>query len=228
MARLVVPIITEAELLAFQYKHFGDESKPNNWFIDANIALNFWLEWRGEGCDDEDGGDGMRYYTDGTKRTLTDKQVGMFRHSEIQSLLRQRRLQIEGREKEQRACNHYGTEELEACDNTIRSSASQGSSIEGELVSDSDLARSRASLSKPPVGQRKPQSGHCETASSSNCRSSTTQRKRRHGEVPYDRRHKRQWEQYIEDNDPIEGSMTHRRIVRELDDQTAEEVDMDY
>lgn len=35
--------------------------------------------------------DGLGYYVDGVKRTLTDDQIAMFRHSEIQTLLRERR-----------------------------------------------------------------------------------------------------------------------------------------
>lgn len=46
--------------------------------------------------DEED--DGLGYYPDGTKRTLTDEQIAMFRHSEIQAILRQRRLQKENGE----------------------------------------------------------------------------------------------------------------------------------
>lgn len=39
--------------------------------------------------DEED--DGLGYYPDGVKRILTDEQVAMFRHSEIQTLLRELR-----------------------------------------------------------------------------------------------------------------------------------------
>lgn len=35
--------------------------------------------------------DGLGFYEDGTKRTLTDEQVAIFRHSEIETLLRERR-----------------------------------------------------------------------------------------------------------------------------------------
>ena len=35
--------------------------------------------------------DGLGYYSDGVKRTLTDEQVAIFRHSEIQAILRERR-----------------------------------------------------------------------------------------------------------------------------------------
>lgn len=46
-------------------------------------------------------GDGLGYYDDGMKRTLTDEQIAIFRHSEIQALLRERRLREE--EEESRA-----------------------------------------------------------------------------------------------------------------------------
>ncbi|KAI5293886.1 hypothetical protein KEM52_005052 [Ascosphaera acerosa] len=40
--------------------------------------------------DDDDDDDGLGYYADGTKRTLTDEQIYMFRHTEIQQALRRR------------------------------------------------------------------------------------------------------------------------------------------
>ena len=42
--------------------------------------------------------DGLGYYPDGVKRTLTDDQIAMFRHSEIQTLLRERRRRRENSE----------------------------------------------------------------------------------------------------------------------------------
>lgn len=48
----------------------------------------------------EDQDDGLGYYPDGVKRTLTDEQISMFRHSEIYSLLRQRQLKRERDETE--------------------------------------------------------------------------------------------------------------------------------
>jgi hypothetical protein len=35
--------------------------------------------------------DGLGYYEDGVQRTLTDEQIAMFRHTEIQTILRERR-----------------------------------------------------------------------------------------------------------------------------------------
>ena len=42
--------------------------------------------------EEEDEEEELGWYHDGFKRTLTDEQIAMFRHSEIQRLLRQRRL----------------------------------------------------------------------------------------------------------------------------------------
>ncbi|KAI4168452.1 MAG: hypothetical protein LQ343_006403 [Gyalolechia ehrenbergii] len=47
---------------------------------------------------DELGADDLGFYLDGVRRTLTDDQISMFRHSEIYSLLRKRQLQKEDRE----------------------------------------------------------------------------------------------------------------------------------
>ena len=48
--------------------------------------------------DDED----LGYYPDGVKRTLTDEQIRIFRHSEIHSLLRARQLEQDDAEYEAR------------------------------------------------------------------------------------------------------------------------------
>lgn len=42
--------------------------------------------------------DGLGYYEDGVKRTLTDEQIAMFRHTEIQAILRERRLKREAQD----------------------------------------------------------------------------------------------------------------------------------
>lgn len=42
--------------------------------------------------------DGLGYYPDGVKRTLTDEQIAMFRHSEIYGLLRERQVKQENKD----------------------------------------------------------------------------------------------------------------------------------
>ena len=54
-------------------------------------------EGRQEGAEE----DHLGYYEDGTKRTLTDEQIAIFRHSEIQALLRDRRRAAEAKEVEE-------------------------------------------------------------------------------------------------------------------------------
>lgn len=45
--------------------------------------------------------DDLGYYPDGVKRTLTDEQIEIFRHSEIHSLLRERQLREENRSEDE-------------------------------------------------------------------------------------------------------------------------------
>jgi len=54
-----------------------------------------------EGYYEEVEDDGLGYYDDGKKRTLTDEQISIFRHSEIQSLLRARRHADDGKSDEE-------------------------------------------------------------------------------------------------------------------------------
>ncbi|CAD0091461.1 unnamed protein product, partial [Aureobasidium mustum] len=77
---LRIPSVTE---------HFsGLSSEPSN-SREAHVEVD-------ENLDD----DGLGYYADGVKRTLTDDQIAMFRHSEIQTLLRERRRRREVSESE--------------------------------------------------------------------------------------------------------------------------------
>ncbi|KAK4942942.1 hypothetical protein LTR10_017326 [Elasticomyces elasticus] len=46
--------------------------------------------------------DDLGFYQDGVKRTLTEEQVKMFRHSEIQRLLKERRIAREKEEKQRK------------------------------------------------------------------------------------------------------------------------------
>lgn len=52
-------------------------------------------EDRGEERYEED--DGLGYYPDGVKRTLTDEQIGIFRHSELHALEREKEREEERR-----------------------------------------------------------------------------------------------------------------------------------
>lgn len=189
--------------------------------MDPQTALTLQQEYTEE---EEEGA--LGYYPDGAKRTLTDEQIKMFRHSEIQEILRKTRLEEDGDETESELGHARAEQEAP------NSPSSDTSSLEGDLFS---LTKPAAKLSKRSDADRH-QPQHLQQAQSQRSRSASSRstgqpgagKRRRRQEVPYDERHKRKWEDYIEDNDPIEGSMTFRRLVRELDDRQEEPIDMDY
>ncbi|KAJ5781087.1 hypothetical protein N7457_006247 [Penicillium paradoxum] len=80
-----VPTVTLEDLQAFQAKHFPSQ-QPSTFPPEH----------------DETTEDDLGYYPDGVKRTLTDEEIQIFRHSEIHALLRQRQRQQEEAEYESR------------------------------------------------------------------------------------------------------------------------------
>lgn len=95
----------------------------------------------------EEPDDGLGYYEDGVKRTLTDEQIAMFRHSEIQALLRARRLAREATDSE------VAEEEI-----AVKESVATGLDVEdGQLGDDaaSNKASSQAGKGKKRNGKKK-------------------------------------------------------------------------
>ncbi|KAK3953509.1 hypothetical protein QBC32DRAFT_117369 [Pseudoneurospora amorphoporcata] len=106
-----VPQISEADMFAFHEAHFSNMSTghfeshflhPNYSVVASNSAATEGPEsgnaveedyhYEGEyeeGYYDEDD-DGLGYYPDGVKRTLTDEQIAIFRHSELEAMRRVR------------------------------------------------------------------------------------------------------------------------------------------
>jgi hypothetical protein len=85
---------SEVELLrAFHTSHFPGQAVPS--FHGATNTTHVT-----EDTEDTDDPDDLGTYNDGVRRTLTDEQVKMFRHSEIQRLLLARRLQREKDEED--------------------------------------------------------------------------------------------------------------------------------
>lgn len=176
---------TKHDLLAFQALHFGDDAHPETWFVDSEDALAY---------DPAEEDDGLGWYEDGVKRTLTDEQIEMFRHTEMEQLRRREENEVEGSDEMRRDA----ADELE----------------------DVRLPEQK----NKPVKVRRSASQEDRNSTPS----SDTAKRKREQEVPYDERHKRKWEDYIEENDPLHGSMTHRRIVRELDTQVNQSIELDY
>ncbi|KAE9368421.1 hypothetical protein N431DRAFT_443864 [Stipitochalara longipes BDJ] len=80
---MTAPVVSTEDLATFHATHFA--AGPTTHF--AEQFLGPVEEEYPEDLDD----DGLGYYKDGTKRTLTDEQIAIFRHSEVQALLRDRR-----------------------------------------------------------------------------------------------------------------------------------------
>ena len=79
----------QSDFLAFHQSHFsGDAVKQ---FHDSFLRPRAQQEGE-EGHDDDqpEEEDDLGYYDDGVKRTLTDEQIEIFRHSELEALRRER------------------------------------------------------------------------------------------------------------------------------------------
>ncbi|CCF36407.1 hypothetical protein CH063_07989 [Colletotrichum higginsianum] len=102
-AYVAAPNVTNDDLMAFFDTHFSDAAiqafksdffNPNQQFGAADAGPSF------EDVDilEEEEEDDLGYYPDGVKRTLTDEQIAMFRHSELEALKRE-----QGRAAERRS-----------------------------------------------------------------------------------------------------------------------------
>ena len=145
----------------------------------------------------------------------------MFRHSEMEMMLREQRLRagLDSTETEHEG-DAVATEVTFKAPRAV-SPMSDASSVEGELLG---LAHPTEEPSPPPALEVL----RSQSSLSWISHSTDPKTRRRPYETPYEQRHKRKWEAYIDENDPIEGSLTHRRIVREMDEQRDKSVDLDY
>ncbi|PWY71065.1 hypothetical protein BO94DRAFT_569378 [Aspergillus sclerotioniger CBS 115572] len=85
------PPVTLEDLQAFQAKHFPGSTQP----LTNTLAEQHPIQQEGEEYYYDEEEDDLGYYPDGVKRTLTDEQIRIFRHSEIHALLREKELREE-------------------------------------------------------------------------------------------------------------------------------------
>ena len=119
----ITNILFQDDLLAFQASHFtakDTNSHPGRLPTDEDpdeapvVVVN-------------DHESGLGFYADGAERTLTDEQIAMFRHSEIQALLREKRQrQEEGIEEEEGQRDTFPTTSTSVQDHHPQNHASTG------------------------------------------------------------------------------------------------------
>jgi hypothetical protein len=195
--------------------------------VDPEHALNYRPEPEDLGYDE------LGWYSDGVKRTLTDEQIAMFRHTEFEQLMRKRRLQAEDEDEDDD--DDDDSYEPPGPDMPIlhaprpSSPLSDASSLEAELFTDTIARQPKTSKTRTRQKKKKNKKSRSNRSESAPSQAPLSPRsRRRQTEVPYDQRNKRKWENYIDNEDPIHGSMTHRRLVRELDGQQSDSVAIDY
>ena len=77
------------DLRAFHTRTFGSDASP------GSLPVHNFAHRQGDAHEDDDG---LGFYADGAKRTLTDDQIAMFRSSEIYAIRRAREIAIENGE----------------------------------------------------------------------------------------------------------------------------------
>lgn len=92
-----IPQITSDEILEFHQSHFSSEAIADFGQQFTHLPPQetpeeqLYEEW------EEEEDDGLGYYEDGVKRTLTDAQIEIFRHSELRELRRQQEKQAQSK-----------------------------------------------------------------------------------------------------------------------------------
>ncbi|KAK4201815.1 hypothetical protein QBC40DRAFT_170792 [Triangularia verruculosa] len=87
-----VPTISQADMIAFHDQHFAQFATDHfhSQFLQPSLDPQEPTpsNEQEEEYYYEDDDDGLGYYPDGVKRTLTDEQIAIFRHSELEALRR--------------------------------------------------------------------------------------------------------------------------------------------
>lgn len=191
---LHIPTVTEEDLRAFHLSHFAGSALPATLITEAEHQAF---------PEDED--DGLGYYADGVKRTLTDEQIAMFRHSEIETLLRERRLRLEAEAETE--------EEGEIDEEGVREASPQMSSTTASTTiplasvrSEKAPLPSKPTPKEPVLKKQTPREA----------------RKAKHAKL------QRQMQQRQERQQQSPDDFTPNRTAREQDEVKQDDVELDY
>ncbi|PMD38106.1 hypothetical protein L207DRAFT_585020 [Hyaloscypha variabilis F] len=145
---MAVPVILAEDLATFHAAHFSADSTTHF----AERFLGPVEDETSENIED----DGLGYYEDGIKRTLTDEQIAIFRHSEIQALLRGRRHAAEARQDRQNRQEQEELPEEHRRDGPLRNVAVEVQGQGEQILEDGELDDEAVTLNadlrcSPPV-----------------------------------------------------------------------------
>ena len=160
-------ILTQADLAAFHQRTFGRPAPANSFPPFSEAATNAAStkiardghdqsssangdsrDWQDQDLNETESDD-LGYYADGVKRTLTEEQIAMFRHSEIYALLR-----IRQKERELEAAN-TSSDDLESGRDTLDDiqSTEKSARMEHSQAEQSSPTKHDAGLEKAGMDQ---------------------------------------------------------------------------
>lgn len=182
------------DLYAFHARGFGATRAPAHLIpIEGSSSDHRILENAGGEDVDE-----LGYYPDGVKRTLTDEQITMFRHSEVYSILRKRQVLAENRQ-----ADGYELSDSQLSDGEEVTEAQISSDKFAEAPPDQDT---RYKGSKPGTKAQRNTNGLIPKTTGSN-------KRKRHIE---------------DSDDPQSQGHSFRRTARELDSLIEDDQILDY
>jgi hypothetical protein len=174
-------------MLSFHSHHFTHTTEPNSETAD-NVPV------------EED--DCLGTYEDGAERTLTDEQIAMFRHSELQEMIKKHRIDMENTDDYDADMPHQHIER------SLKTNAAVRSTISSANTRSENMPDQSSKDIQPP-------------------KKSSTNKKRKRGKQvkqPFYKPEKQDKEQFTHEGD----ERTFRRICREADELKTDEFELDY
>ncbi|GCB24890.1 hypothetical protein AAWM_07775 [Aspergillus awamori] len=177
MSLITPPPITIEDLHAFQAKHFPGslivQTPQPQAVTNTNLPEEYTshdyeeqYDWNEEYEEDED----LGYYPDGVKRTLTDEQIRIFRHSEIHALRREKELREEEEEEADAAASAAAAEAEAAAERAVDAGADVGADANAktDAAGTEQASKSRVEGEDTDVKMDYGDGGVSNTASTSN------------------------------------------------------------
>ncbi|KAF2808643.1 uncharacterized protein BDZ99DRAFT_464488 [Mytilinidion resinicola] len=135
-----LPTVTEEDLRGFHSKHFPSAPLPAVFFHVDDTSVEAY---------EEEDDDGLGYYVDGVKRTLTDEQIAIFRHTEIQTIIKELRQARQDKEADG-ACTPTSEESDHGLKKTMAEFTPYGEGVKRKRLDLSSLVPRKRSNNRLP------------------------------------------------------------------------------